>query len=151
MGESMGQSQNAWHRDRFKRDQTFVTQVVNKNMDIKKTKDMIRNLILMSSEPGDDTRCYFKVTPGKIKKKNGESKEKIENCVHLFTKLNTHQKIIRTNDYLQNYSGKSYFMWTASELICSPNCCLCIISEFTINFYFRKSVSGQEMELNRVA
>lgn len=91
MGESLRQSQNAWLRDRFKRDQTFVTQVVNKNMDIKKTKDMIRNLILMSSEPGDDTRCYFKVTPGKIKKKKtGESKEKIENCVHLFTKLNTH-------------------------------------------------------------
>lgn len=113
---------------------------------------MIRNLILMSSEPGDDTCCYFKVTPGKIKKKkNGESKEKIENCVHLFTKLNTNQKIIRTNDYLRNYNGKSCFMWTASELICSPNCCLCIISEFTINFYFRKSVSGQEMELNRVA
>lgn len=38
---------------------------------------MIRNLILMSRKPGDDTRCYFKVTPGKIKKKKtGESKEK---------------------------------------------------------------------------
>lgn len=92
LGESLRQSQNAWHRDRFKRDQTFVTQVVNKNMDIKKTKDMKRNLILMSSEPGNDTRCYFKVTyPRQNKeKKNGESKEKIENCVHLFTKLNTH-------------------------------------------------------------
>lgn len=36
IGESLRQSQNAWHRDRFKRDQTFVTQVVNKNMDIEK-------------------------------------------------------------------------------------------------------------------
>lgn len=51
-------------------------------MDIKKIKDMIWNFIFMSSEFGDDICWYFKVIFGKIKKKIGESKEKIENCVY---------------------------------------------------------------------
>lgn len=61
---------------------------------------MIWNFIFMSRKFGDDICCYFKVIFGKIKKKNGESKEKIENCVYLFIKLNIYQKIIRMNDYL---------------------------------------------------
>lgn len=55
----------------------FVIQVVNKNMDIKKIKDMIWNFIFMSSEFGDDICCYFKVIFGKIKKKKlGKVKRK---------------------------------------------------------------------------
>lgn len=54
----------------------FVIQVVNKNMDIKKIKDMIWNFIFMSSEFGDDICCYFKVIFSKIKKKKGKVKRK---------------------------------------------------------------------------
>lgn len=46
-------------------------------MDIKKIKDMIWNIIFMSSEFGDDICCYFKVIFGKIKKKKmGKVKRK---------------------------------------------------------------------------
>lgn len=129
LGENLRLSQNAWHREKFKRDQTFVTQVVNKNMDIKKTKDMIRNLIHMSGEPGDDTHCYFKVTPpppqkNKMEKVKRKQKTKLHPPVHRIKyslENNQNQRLLTKLQWQILFHVDSQ---CAHLLICSSNCCL---------------------------